>query len=208
MNEEMKAKLEKYMQENGFYNTRQIRVDDGMSIHKAKWFDMFGDTEDSVEENKSELLLAAIAYNEEKMDADEAAARDANTADAVLEYIVTYEPSFKAEAEVEKKVNTMNDDARHELVRLMLQRIEAADEAMKLEDEKLLSRHDGRIASACKNRFLAALGQMHLADEHGDHGDQSVWFSFAASHRYANGQTTRAAVETGETEEEMARTGL
>lgn len=74
MNAEMTEKLSKYMMETGFYNTRQIRIDEGMSEHAARFMDIFGDDEDTIE-SKSEMLEAADAYNAAKIsEIDEAQA--------------------------------------------------------------------------------------------------------------------------------------
>lgn len=65
--------LKKYMRENGYYDTAAIREDEGMSKKAALFMDIFGGrTEDETEE-KSELLAAAVAYNEAKMAADQKA---------------------------------------------------------------------------------------------------------------------------------------
>lgn len=73
MNEEMKAKLAKYMQDNGYYDTMAIRRDEGYSNRAASWFAIFGDDGEGREEERSELLAAADAYNEAKMAAEKAA---------------------------------------------------------------------------------------------------------------------------------------
>lgn len=65
MSEEMKAKLEKYMMETGYYDTAAIRRDEGMDSLDATWFAFFGNDDDDVQETeKSELLQAAEAHNE------------------------------------------------------------------------------------------------------------------------------------------------
>lgn len=73
MNEEMKAKLAKYMQDNGYYDTMAIRRDEGYSNRAASFFAIFGDDGEGREEERSELLAAADAYNEAKMAAEKAA---------------------------------------------------------------------------------------------------------------------------------------
>lgn len=67
MNDEMKTALEKYMQPNGYYDTLSIRKDNGYSSNAARFFDIFGGSDDQPEE-MSELLAAAETYNNEKIE--------------------------------------------------------------------------------------------------------------------------------------------
>jgi hypothetical protein len=71
MNTEMQSKLAKYMQDNGYYNTEQIRKDEGASEMAAKFLDIFGGFDEDTPEQRSELLEAAVAYNNAKSDAAE-----------------------------------------------------------------------------------------------------------------------------------------
>lgn len=82
MTPEMQEKLSKYMMENGFYNTRAIREDEGMSAAQARFMDIFGDSEDDEPEVKSEILQAAEAHNQALVDGIKAA--EAKAQDEIL----------------------------------------------------------------------------------------------------------------------------
>lgn len=78
MNEEMKAKLAKYMKTNGYYDTEAIRIDEGASRSKARFLDIFGGGDEDTPEVESELLAAAKAYNEAKMNEQDKNSSDDN----------------------------------------------------------------------------------------------------------------------------------
>lgn len=65
MNSEIKQQLEKYMKANGLYDTKQIRIDEGMDDQSARFMDIFGGFDKDTPEQQSELLAAAEAYNDE-----------------------------------------------------------------------------------------------------------------------------------------------
>lgn len=86
MNPEMTAKLEKYMMETGYYDTAAIRRDEGMSNQASAFFAIFGDDNDQKETDKSELLLAAEAHNEDQYQADKADETPAITKTVYVEW--------------------------------------------------------------------------------------------------------------------------
>src|SRR5574342_1196406 len=94
MNAELKAKLEKYLQPSGYYDTRSIRRDEGYDELSAGFFDIFGSDDPDQPEEQSELLAAAETYNDAKMKADRQAEIETNTAKAVFEEIITNAPAM------------------------------------------------------------------------------------------------------------------
>ncbi len=64
MNADIQKKLSKYMKADGLYDTKQIRMNEGMTERSAKFMDIFGGADESDPEQESELLAAANAYND------------------------------------------------------------------------------------------------------------------------------------------------
>lgn len=87
MNEEIKNSLAKYMKSNGFYDTKQIRIDEGKSEIVASFMDLFVNSpSDDKPEVMSELLAAANEYNNE-LDAK----KEAETFQAVKTLVAEYD---------------------------------------------------------------------------------------------------------------------
>lgn len=198
MNAEIAAQLAKYMKEDGLYDTRKIRLDEGASDNEAFFMDIFGGASEEDPEKESPLLAAAKAANKAKMKADEEAALDSNTADSVYDAMMTCDYSRLAEQELVRRANQMRDDERRNLVARLLESIERINAEL----EANVTTH-----SRERNRALRLIENMRLGTAFGDFADGSGGVDIAAAYNYVAGVAKKAAAEI-ETEEELARRGL
>jgi hypothetical protein len=185
MTAEIEQQLQKYMMENGYYDTAKIREAEGMGAHAAKFLAIFGGFDEDIPAAESELVEAAKALNTAKSETDASAERDANTAEAVYEDLMTHDTTAVDEQRVIHRAEHMHPEVLRAFITRIVTELDTLDADTEVWRDRMKSAH--------KNRILWLLIEMRLGEEYGDIADQRGFVDTDKARRLIAGQTVHPA---------------